>query len=238
MLEKTKALVLRSIKYGESSLITTFYTEQHGLKTYLLRGVQKSKRGSLRPAYFQPLMLLNITVNSQKKGSLYSLREASVNNYYQTIHTDINKNSIVLFLSEVLSQVVKEEAPDAELFAYLENMLLWLDHHKDVANFHLLFLMNLTKYLGFYPSMENQQLLCFDLLEGKFIPMSSRYSLTNQELILFKKLLNTKIDELHLIKLDVTARRCLIQTLITYYELHIDGFRKPKSMDVLGVIFG
>jgi DNA repair protein RecO (recombination protein O) len=237
MLEKTKALVLRSIKYSESSLITTFYTELFGLKTYLLRGVQKSKKGSLRPAYFQPLMQLHIAINPHKKGSLYSLKEASVAHYYQTIYTDVKKNTIVLFLSEVLGQVIKEETPDLELFEYLENAFLWFDHHEGIANFHLLFLINLTKFLGFYPSLVAQDHPYFDLLEGKFTSQLSNYTLANQELALFKKLLSVGFNELQLIKLDVIARRALLQILMTYYQLHIEGFTNPRSIKVLSALF-
>lgn len=236
--KKTKAIVLGSIKYSESSLITKFYTQEYGLKTFLLKGVRNTKKGSLKSAYFQPLMQLTIVANPHKKGSLHTLKDVSVTHHSQTIYNDIKKESIALFLSEVLSQVIKEEIPDIDLFAYLEKSLLWLEHYDDITNFHLLFLMNLTKFLGFYPNFEKQELPYFDLLEGKFILNHSNYTLKKEELTLFKSLINIDFQDLHLIKINISNRRSLLQLLVSYYELHIESFRKPKSMEVLSVVFG
>ena len=144
MIETTKAIVINSIKYGDTSLIATCYTENCGLKSYMLKGVLKAKKAKIKTAYFQPLMQLNLTANHNNKGSLNSIREIEVVNFYHSIYSDIKKQSIALFLSEILYYTIKEEEQNASLFMYLETSLLWLDTHEVVSNFHLLFLLNLS----------------------------------------------------------------------------------------------
>ena len=75
MIEVTKAIVINTIKYGDTSLIATCYTENCGLKTYMLKGVLKAKKAKIKTAYFQPLMQLNLTANHNNKGSLNSIRD-------------------------------------------------------------------------------------------------------------------------------------------------------------------
>ena len=103
MIETTKAIVINSIKYGDTSLIETCYTENCGLKSYMLKGVLKAKKAKIKTAYFQPLMQLNLTANHNNKGSLNSIREIEVVNFYHSIYSDIKKQSIALFLAEILS---------------------------------------------------------------------------------------------------------------------------------------
>ena len=136
----TKAIVLSALKYSESSLIVKCYTEKLGIKTYLIRGVLKNKKGSIKAAYFQPLTQLTLEANHKQKSNLHSLKEVHISHPYKSIHTDIVKQSIVLFLSEILSSSIQEEEENTVLFEYLETAFLWLDAHDKIANFHLLFL--------------------------------------------------------------------------------------------------
>src|SRR5690606_12514124 len=147
----TKALVLSSLKYGDSSLIVRALTESDGLKSYLLKGVLASRKGKLKPAYFQPLMQLEIVANHRNKGHLEHLTEVKLAATYQSLHTEVPKNSVVLFLAEMLSNSTQDEQRDPGLFSYLEYALQWLDGHALSPDFHILFLFNLSKYLGFYP---------------------------------------------------------------------------------------
>ena len=144
MIEVTKAIVINTIKYGDTSLIATCYTEKAGIKTYILKGVLSSKKGKLKPAYFQPLNQLTLTANHNNKGSLNTIRDIEVTNFYAAIYSDIKKQSIALFLAEILYYSIKEEEQNQSLFSYLETSFLWLDTHHNISNFHLLFLLNLT----------------------------------------------------------------------------------------------
>lgn len=237
MLQKTKAIVINSIKYADTSLIVKCYTEYYGIKTYLLKGILKSKRGNLKKAHFQALTQLEIIAYHNDKGNLNSLKEVQILNFYQSMHTDVVKQSLVIFLSEVLNSVLREEESNKELYQFLETSLIWLDTNDKVANFHLLFLLNLTKYLGFYPE-NNQQNEYFDLLEGKFIknPISAYYIKTPQ-IKHFKTLLGTNFDTLPTMLLTALQRQELLELLIQYISLHLQTFKKPKSLEVLQKLF-
>ena len=140
MVIKTKAIVLTSIKYGEADLIVKCLTE-HGVKSYLLRSIFRSKSKKLKIGYFQALSQLEITAYHNKQGNLNKMSEASVNYLYQTLATDIYKQSIALFLAEVLAYALKEEEENQLQFQYIEASLKWLDLHSSFANFHLIFLL-------------------------------------------------------------------------------------------------
>ncbi|WP_298478845.1 DNA repair protein RecO [uncultured Maribacter sp.] len=234
----TKAIILSSLKYGDTSLIVKAFTASDGLKSYLLKGVLASKKGRLKTAYFQPLMQLDIVANHRNKGTLESIKEAKVNFHYQTLHSQIAKNAMTLFLSEMLGNSIHEEESNEDLFLYLETMLQWLDTNDKIANFHLYFLLHLTKYLGIFPDTTNSHEPYFDLLEGEFINTPSLNPiLQNDNLLNFKTLLGINFDALHTISLNKLGRQELLRSLILYFELHLQGFRKPKSLDVLNEVF-
>ena len=234
----TKAIVLSSLKYGDTSLIVKAFTESDGLKSYLLKGVLASKKGKLKAAYFQPLTQLELTANHKNKGTLETIREVKVRYLYKTLHTNIIKNSLVLFLAEMLSNSIQEEQQNISLYEYLEHSIDWMDSNEGVANFHLLFLLNLTKYLGFYPEESETTYNYFDLLEGQFISAPSLNPLIQKEdIISFKKLLGINFDTLKKIKIVKANRESLLKSVILYFELHLHGFRKPKSLAILNAVF-
>jgi DNA repair protein RecO (recombination protein O) len=234
----TKAIVLSSIKYGDTSLIVKAYTLSDGLKSYLLKGVLASKKGKLKSAYFQPLTQLELVANHKNKGTLESIREVKVYYPYQTLHTDITKNAMTLFLAEMLGNSIYEEEPNNGLFHFLEASMQWLDAHRETSNFHLFFLLDLTKYLGFYPDTSYVHEAYFDLLEGEFTKMPSLHpNLTDKNLDYFKQFLGINFDRIHTIKMNKTDRQELLKSLVLYYELHLQGFRRPKSLAVLNEVF-
>ena len=234
----TKAIVLSTLKYGDTSLIVRAFTQSDGVKSYLLKGVLASKKAKIRAAYFMPLTQLEIVANHRNKGSLESLRDVKVSVPYRTMHTDVVKNSVVLFLAEMLGNSIQEQEQDEGLFNYLEYALQWMDVHQLSPNFHILFLLNLTKYLGFYPDTSDQNSPFFDLLEGSFCETPSLNPLIQTEnLEHFKKFLGTNFDALQRIQLTKSNRRELLKTMIQYYRLHVHGFREPKSLAVLNAVF-
>ena len=234
----TRAIVLSSLKYGDTSLIVKAFTFSDGLQSYLLKGVLSSRRGKLKAAYFQPLMQLEIVANHKHKGTLESIREARVNYPYFSIHNDIIKNSIALFLAETLSRSIGVGEKDEELFKYVEASFQWLDTHDHASNFHLYFLLNLTKYLGFYPDTAGIDAPYFDLQEGKFVTSPGLNPLIEGNLLLyFKMLLGTNFDGMHTIKMGKKERQDLLQKLVVYFELHLHGFKRPRSLAVLNEVF-
>lgn len=237
MVETTPAIVIHTLKYGDTSLIATCYTQNCGIKTYMLKGVLKAKKAKVKPAYFQPLMQLILTANHNTKGKLNSLRDVEIKSFYSSIYSDIKKQTIALFLSEILYYSIREEEQNIQLYRYLEASFLWMDTHDNISNFHLLFLLNLTKYLGFYPEANSKENLYFDLLEGTFTNENKFNSVWGENLVQFKKLLGINFDMIHTINFNAANRQAVLSVLIQYFELHLSGFRKPKSLDVLKSVF-
>lgn len=234
----TKAIVLTSLKFGDTSLIVKAFTASDGLKSYLLKGVLASKKGKLKTAYFQPLTQLELVANHKNKGTLESIREVKVNYHYQSLHTDISKNAMTMFLAEMLGNSVREEEQNEELFQFLEASLQWFDSHESISNFHVYFMIRLTKYFGFYPDTNEVDATYFDLLEGKFTNTPSLNPiLSGENLYFFKSFLGIKFDEIQSVKMNKTNRQELLKSLVLYYELHLQGFRKPKSLAVLNEVF-
>jgi DNA repair protein RecO (recombination protein O) len=234
----TKAIVLSSLKYGDTSLIVKCYTQEEGVKTYLVRGVLKPKKAGIKVAYFQPLTQLKIVANHNSKNTLNSIKEIQVIHPYKTFHTDIVKQSVVLFLSEVLSNSIQEEEQNLALYEDLETAFIWLDLHDRVANFHLLFLLNLTGFLGFYPDVSEINKKGFDLLEGNFSDqIHEKNVISKNHFYQFKKLLGVIFDTLENVTFSKEERQLVLQVIIQYFKLHLDSFRKPKSLEVLETVF-
>ena len=234
----TKAIVLSSLKYGDSSLIVRCFTQKEGIKTYLIRGVLKAKKGKIKAAYFQPLTQLNIEANHNNKGNLNSLKEVHVINPYKSIYSTIFKQTIVLFLSEILSSSIQEEEENTHLFSFIETSLIWLDTHDQISNFHLLFMLNLSKYLGFYPDVSDIENQYFNLVDGGFMESTlEKEVIYGGDLDQFKKLLGTNFDTVETVKFSKRERQQVLSIIIRYFELHLDGFRNPKSLGVLETVF-
>ena len=151
MIVNTPAIVLSALKYGEADLIVKCYTLKSGLKTYMLRGILKSKKGKLKTSLFQPLTQLELVASHKDKGSLEYLKEAKILQPYKSLHTHMVKSAMVMFLSEMLKNTIQEEEENENLYTFLEYSINWMDTHAEIANFHLLFLLKLTRFLGFYP---------------------------------------------------------------------------------------
>lgn len=238
MLLTTKAIVLSSLKYGDTSLIVRAYTFSDGLKSYLLKGVLTSKKGKTRAAYFQPLTQLELTASHRNKGTLESIKEVKLAYHYKTLHNDISKNAMTQFLAEMLGNSLIEEEENKSLFHYIEASLQWMDTHTEVANFHLYFLLTLTKYLGFYPDTTNVQYAYFDLQEGEFVPSPSlNPTIYGENLVSLKAFLGINFDAIHTVKMKKSNRQILLNSLILYFELHLQGFRKPKSLIIFNEVF-
>jgi DNA repair protein RecO (recombination protein O) len=181
---------------------------------------------------------LELVANHRNKGTLESIREAKVSYHYQTLHTDIPKNAMTMFLAEMLGNSIHEEEQNAALFNFLEASFQWLDVQEDIANFHLYFLLSLTKYLGFYPDTNQIEASCFDLLEGEFTDTPSLNPIiTGENLNLLKHFLGINFDGMDTIKMRKTNRQELLRFLVLYFELHLHGFRKPKSLAILNEVF-
>lgn len=234
----SKAIVISTLKYGESSLIVRLFTREGGLQGYLLKGILGRKKGRFKAGHFQPLTQLEVVGNPSRSGGLGYLRDASIAFPYQTIHADIRKGSIALFLSEILAQSIREQEPNQALFGYLESALQWLDHHDQVANFHIRFLLGLSRHLGFYPDRTLAGAPYFDLGEGAFVREPSLHPVLSGELLgFFNRFLESGFENLDQIRIGQAQRRELLQALVAYYGIHLPGFREPRSLAVLDAVY-
>lgn len=237
MLLTTNAVVLSKIKYRDNDLIIKCYTQQEGIVSYLLRGVLKSKKGS-KTAYYQLLTQLQLVTDFKPSRSLQYIKEVKINYLYSSLHTNVLKSAIVMFLAEILSSSLQEEEQNDTLFNYIEAALQWLDAQDDFANFHLLFLLNLTKHLGFYPDTSNIEAPFFNIEEGKFQnKKQSNYTISGENLLLLKQLLGTTFDALQSVKINAKQRHSFLNLILVYYELHLGSFRKPKSLQIFNDVF-
>lgn len=238
MLVNTNAIVISALKYGEADLIVKCFTKESGLKTYLLRGILKSRRGKFKTSMFQPLSQLELQAKHKEKGTLEYLQDAKILLTYKSLHTNVVKSSMVLFISEVLKNSVQEEEKNEELYEFLEQTIQWLDENDQISNFHLLFMLKLTRFLGFYPEDSDTEKIYFDMLDGVFQDIKTNsYCIEGQNLVILKQLLNMSFSDMGKLKLNKSVRIYFLEMLLLYYQLHIDSFRKPKSLAVLHEIF-
>jgi DNA repair protein RecO (recombination protein O) len=193
------------------------------------------KRNQQKNAFFQPLTILGIEAYHKNKGTLERFKEVRIEVPFQTIPQDIYKTTITLFLSDVLHHALKEDGKNETLFTFLETALTWLDTHQEISNFHLITLLQLTRYLGFYPQTNSERPF-FEMTEGVFVPFQSLTCLSEEETNWFKKLVELKFsDEQKLF--SGKQRKMLLKILLDYYTLNIEGFQKPKSLEVLKEVF-
>lgn len=238
MLITTNAIVLSKLKYRDNDLIVRCYTQQLGVVSFLLRGILKSKKGHSKAVYFQLLSQLQLIVVYKNNRSLQAIKETKLNTIYTSLHTHVLKSSIVMFLSEVLSNTLKEEEKNETLYSYIETTLMWLDTHSEYSNFHLLFLLNLTRYLGFYPDTKNIDYPFFNLSEGRFEAKSQdRYTISGENLTLLKQLLGTAFDALSTVEINAKQRQSFLSMILLYFELHLGSFKTPKSLQIFNQVF-
>jgi len=238
MIAKTNAIVLSKIKYGENDLIIKCYTKEFGVLSFLQKGILKSKKGKVKKAYFQLLTQLQLEITYQDNRSLQYIKEVKPHVIYATLHNDILKSTIVMFLAEVLSTSLQEEEENKSLYEYLETALQWLDMQGSCANFHLLFLLKLTKHLGFYPEQSVPNSPFFNLKEGRFQEKPTDfYSISGENLTLLKQLLGTIFDDLTAIKINAKQRQAFLAMLLLYFDLHLGSFKKPKSLEIFNQLF-
>lgn len=229
MLHQTKAIVLKTTKYSDNSLIVKMYTEVFGLQTYIIGGVH-SKKAKIKSALFMPLSLLDVVANSSTKSALIRPKEISVSQSLQHIHADIQKATIAIFLNEILLKSIREEEPNPDLFEYIFNSILLLEHTENVATFHLEFLLKLTQFLGFYPQgKQSAQSPYFNAKDGVFTSQASSDNLDENTSKNLFELLNKQ----PLSNGSKEGRRLLLEKIVHFYSIHIPGFGKPKSLEIL-----
>ncbi len=240
MIDKTLGIVLKQIKYGETGLVVHLYTRRWGRIGIMVPGARTSSKS--RKAYlFQPLTILEMEIYFKPNRDLQNIKE--VKNHSPLIHltNDPVKSALALFLAEVLHKTLREEEANEELFDFLNNHIQLLDvTDQGVGNFHLYFLLRLSRHLGFQPAIPPaREGLWFDLSLGIFSvekPLHDAF-LEPRLTALLIRLLTLSAGDLPQIKIDRNTRMELLDGILRYYYLHLEGLGEIKSHKVLGALF-
>ncbi len=223
MLSKTRGVVFNFIKYRESSIIAKIFTEEFGLQSYIVNSVRSAKARP-RMALFQPLTLLDLVVYHKENGNIHRISEVRCLHPYQTISDDFKKSTIAIFLTEVLNRSLKEETKSEDLFEYIASSLMAFDTiESGYENFHLQFLLKLSRFLGFAPSSLDEVL--------PHVGLDLQASFTSAHRNAFKDLLTS--DLAAPIGIDNNIRRDLLEAIISFYQYNQENFAEIKSLGVL-----
>ena len=240
MMTKTQALVLRAVKYGESGLIVDMLSEAHGRISFMVN-IGKTQHSRMKKQLFQPLTMLDLEFDLRPNVRLQRLKDVRVRHPYSSIPFDPYKLSISLFVAEFLLHATRDEQLNEPLFAYLEHSLQWLDGSIDhFANFHLVFMMRLSRFIGFFPNLEDyQEGCCFDLRNGEFTPQAPLHGdfVSPDEAAKIGLLMRMDYETMRLFRMSRAERNRCTELILSYYRLHVPGFPQLRSLAVVQELF-
>lgn len=241
MLHKTRGIVLRTVNYSETSIITKIYTEEFGIQSYLIKGA-KRKSASVKANLFQPLSLLNLVVYKKEKNKLQTLKEASVDIHFTSIPYDTAKTSILFFMNEVLLKCLQEEEANPELFSFLHESIQTLETtESNFSSFYLIFMVRLTRFLGFYPQGRfSESTPFFDLQEGQFVGIEPLhpYFLNKENSMILGRVIVSNYYVMESLSLTGKERKNLLDILLRFYHLHLSNMSNFTSHKVLEQVLG
>lgn len=239
MLVKTRGVVFHQLKYSETSLIVKIYTEEFGIQSYLVKGA-RTKKSRISTSLFQPLSLVELVAYRKEKNNLHHIKEIKSLFHYTSISTDIIKSSICIFVNELLYRSIREEEANPALFEFIFSSMRWLDLiSEQFYNFHLVFAMHLSKYLGFFPrGIHTKTTPIFNLTEGCFENNSTNNHLCIEGIFadLFSQISNSSFENMSNIKMNGDLRTQLAEKIVIYYQHHLANFEELKSLEVLKAI--
>lgn len=240
MIENFDGIVLRTLKYNDSLVIVDIYTRQRGRASFLVSS-SRSKRSRGRSVLFQPLAMLSFTASCKQGKHLSRVGDVQPYLMYSSIPFNAVKSSIALFLSEVLTHALREEEGDESLFNFIDRSLTLFDNlEQGYADFHLVFMSQLLRFLGIFPNIDDYTAGSYlDLVQGCVVhehPLHPNF-LMSQECELFIGLLRTGYESMHLLALNRKLRGTLLAILTEYYRLHVPDFPQLKSLEILKELF-
>lgn len=236
MLHKVRGIVLKTTNYSESSVVVQIFTDKFGMQSYLINGVKK-QRAKVKMNMLQSLHLLDMVVYHKANSNIQRVSEVRQTPVFKTIPYDIIKSSMTIFLNEVLYKSIRQQGADESLFDYIFNTIAWFDESEQPnPNFHLSFLLKLTRFLGFYPNDKRRQdQNYFDLHEGEFVsrqPFHLNF-LELDDALRFISLFNTPLEKIIDIKFSNDQRRFLLDKILVFYTLHTASFGEVQSHKIL-----
>jgi DNA repair protein RecO (recombination protein O) len=240
MLVKSEGIVIRTTRYSETSVITKIYTRLKGMLSFHIPGVF-SPKSVIKPSFLQPLQVVEMDFYLKESHNLNKIKELKPLLQLQSLHFDIQKSSIGIFISEIISKTIKEEEANEELYDFIFKNILLLDSSGiQTANFPLFFMIQFTSFLGFYPGNEYSETnSIFDMLEGKFAStcFDETKTISYPESLYFDKLLKAGNEHFTQIDIPKNIRQNLLKMMVAYYQIHISGFHQLNSIRVLEDVF-
>lgn len=237
---KSTGIVLRSIKYGESSLIVDIYTREKGLRSYIVNGVRKPK-ARMSASLFQHGTMVDMVAYDTDGSQLKRIKEISLEYTYQHLPFDIQKSSITIFVLELLKNTIKEHEPNIPLYDFLQEWLIFIDTHiGSHACLHIKFMCEYAAYLGFKPNNNRSEEKPFFNLElGYFIEelSSSPYVISKERSHAVASVLSIDRDHINQLHIAKSLRNDIINDLLSFYQLHIQSFKPLKSYEILQQLF-
>lgn len=239
MHNKTSAIILNAKKYSDKAIIVTVYSMQYGRTSYLVYGMN-NKKSVFRPAFSQALTLVEIDVVHSSKKDIQTIKDIRIAHPFVGIPVHPVRSSLALFVSEIIYRCLQHAEPDELLYNFLEKSILELDACTNgLANFHLVFLLKLSRYLGFEPNNDDVSEKYFDLMNGIFTSIQPlhQHFLTDEYCALFLKIAKCDYQQLDSISMNREKRAHLLESIIEFYKLHIPGFKGLNSLSVLQELF-
>ncbi|HLP96141.1 MAG TPA: DNA repair protein RecO [Saprospiraceae bacterium] len=236
---KTRGIVFRSVKYGETSVIADIFTEEKGLCSFIGGGVRSAK-AKMPYNLFQPMTVVELVAYHREGSGSSRLKEMRASEVWTSIPFDLKHGAVALFMAEVCRKAIHEEEEHRELFDFILENLHWLDSTPHpLANLHLHFLLALSGYLGFQPlPPDTAGEVFFDLREGIFSPAPPPHTLIMEpdqvQQMLF--LMDNPLETVHELSLTRAQRKALLVKLLQYYQLHLPGFREVHTPEILEMV--
>lgn len=232
MIVTTRGLVVHTTRYSETSVIARIYTERLGLVSYLVKGV-RTARSKSKASMLQPLTLLQMEVLHREHKPLQYIKEFSRAYNYVSLPFDAVKSSVALFILEIISKTVQEQEPNEDLFEFTQESFQHIDNNPLNPDFHLLFMVHFSRYLGFFPQLQdNQNDVLFDMMNGLFTKSVNAYTMPEMESRLLQSLLTTSPFTHQVVTGNRAIRTQMMKALLTYYSLHVENF-SLRSPDIL-----
>lgn len=240
MIRKTRGIVLHTTRYGESSLVVHCYTEQYGRQTYMVKGVRKSRKQN-RSNLFQPLFILDFEVYHKENRDIQLVKEVTRAMPLNSIPFDMIKSAQAIFMAEVIYRVVREEETNPILAHFLLNTIQYLDALENaLPDFHIVFMFQLSRPLGFFPNnnLTNERLF-FNLSSGQFVSFlkDAEIVLDEKTSLLWQRYMQTDFQLLNDEVFDGDQRKLILDTLVHFYKLHVEGMGEIRSVAVLHSYF-
>lgn len=238
MLIRSEGIVLHQVKYGDHSAIVKVYTRHCGMMSFIVNGMGR-KRQNGKGALLQPLSLIELVIRQKETRSLQRMRELHPVHPYESIPFFSGKTAQALFIAEVLLRTIKEEERNDTLFEFLRQSILLLDHTPgELPDFHLKFLLDLSRFLGFYPvDNYSPETPFFQFTDGVFLGQQGKTCFDRDVSRAIALLLRNNFDRLHTLSFNHVQRRILVRTLLDYFRWHLPGISGLKTPAVLEEVF-